>query len=102
MSEADCMFRELTARGVAPDRLYREAQSSSTRENLTNSMELIRQAGLQGPVAIVSNNFHIYRALRMAGDLGFSAEGLAARSQPASLPFSVFREAMALVKYALS
>lgn len=102
MSEADCMFRELTARGVAPDRLYREAQSSNTRENLTNSMALIRQADLQGPVAIVSNNFHIYRALRMAGDLGFSAEGLAARSQPASLPFSVFREAMALVKYALS
>lgn len=102
ITEADCMFRELTARGIDPDRLYREDRSSTTRENLIYSMDLIRRENLAGPVAIVSNDFHIYRALRMAEDLGLPAEGLAARSRRLALPFSVFREAMAMVKYWLT
>lgn len=102
ITEAECMFRELTARGIDPSRLYREDRSSSTRENLTFSADLIRRENLAGPVVIVSNDFHIYRALRMAEDLGFHAEGIAARSRRMALPFSVFREAMAMVKYWLT
>ena len=33
IAEADCMYRELTAAGIAPERLYREDRSTSTREN---------------------------------------------------------------------
>ena len=102
ITEAECMFRGLTARGIDSSRLYLEDRSSTTHENLIFSQELIREKGLEGPVAILSNDFHIYRALRMAGDLGLPAEGLSAGSKRVSLPFAVFREAMALVKYALT
>lgn len=102
LSEAACMERELIARGIAPERLYLEEASTDTRENLSFSAALMEQAGLRGPVLIVSNSFHMYRALRMAEDLGLDAEGLAARSRPANLPVYVLREAMALVKYGLT
>ena len=102
IAEAECMYRCLTARGIDPARLYRESESSTTLENLRFSSALMDREGLRGPVLIVTNGFHVYRALRMAGDLGIPAEGLAAASDAPSMPFALLREAMALVKYALS
>lgn len=99
ISEAECMYRALTARGIAPERLYREDQSSSTIENLRFSRALMEEQGLVGPVLLISSDFHLYRALRMASDFGLPASGLAARSERLSLPFSVVREAFALIKY---
>lgn len=102
ISEAACMYQTLIAAGIDPARLYLEDQSSSTQENLRFSKALMEREGLTGPVAIVSNDFHIYRALRMAEDIGLDAEGLAAKSKyHFSRPTYVLREAMALVVYTL-
>ena len=46
ISEAECMFRYMTARGIAPERLIRENRSVSTRENLRFSLQKLREAGL--------------------------------------------------------
>ncbi len=102
ISEAECMYRALTARGIAPERLYLEDRSHITLENLTFSREIIRREGLSQDVVVVSNDFHIYRALRMAEDLDFPVQGLAAPSAWYSKPTNIFREAMALVKYWLT
>lgn len=102
ITEAECMRRELVERGISDDRLYLEDRSSNTRENLLNSKALMAREGLSGPVVIISNSFHMYRALQMAEDLDFPAEGLAAKSKPATLPVYVFREALALIKYGLT
>ena len=102
ISEAACMYRALTERGVDPARLYVEDQSHVTRENLDFSAALMAREGLKGPVTIVSNDFHIYRALLMARDQGLDAQGLAARSDWYSKPTFILREAMALVKYWLT
>lgn len=102
ISEAECMYRALTARGIDPARLYREDASHITRENLEFSAEILRDRGLSGPVIIVSNDFHLYRALRMARDQGLEAQGLAARSNWYSKPTYILREAMALIKYWLT
>ena len=101
ISEAECMYRALTARGIDPKRLYKEESSTVTLENLSRSQELMERRGLKGPVLIVSNSFHIYRALQMAEDLGLDAEGLAAASLWYSTPTYILREAMALIKYHL-
>ncbi len=101
ITEAECMYRCLTARGIDPSRLYRETESSNTLENLRFSAALMEREGLSGPVLIVTNGFHVYRALKMAKDVGLPAEGLAAESDGPSMPFALLREAMALVKYAL-
>ena len=99
ISEAECMYRALTARGIDPNRLYLEDQSHVTQENLEYSMALLTREGLSEPVLIVSNGFHLHRALVMAEDLGLEAQGLAARQNWYSLPTYILREALALVKY---
>ncbi len=103
ISEARCMYNGLVNRGVDPARLLLEEDSTNTRENLQNAKALMEREGLQGPVAIVSNDFHIFRALKMAKDNGLEAEGLAACSDYwFSRPTYVLREALALVKYAVT
>ena len=96
------MYRALTQRGIDPARLYKEDASHITRENLDFSRALMEREGLSGPVTVVSNDFHIYRALRMARDQALSAQGLAARSNWYSKPTYILREALALVKYWLT
>jgi len=103
ISEAECMYRSLTEQGISPERLYREAESTSTQENLRFSKALMEREGLRGPVAIVSSDFHIYRALQMAEDFGLNAQGLAASSKYRfSRPTYMLREAMALIQYAFA
>lgn len=103
ISEAECMCRALTAKGIDPKRLYLEAESTNTQENLRFSKALMEREGLTGPVAVVSSDFHIYRALQMAEDIGLDAQGLAACSKYRfSTPTYMLREAMALIQYAFS
>ena len=103
ISEAGCMYNGLVARGIDPARLILEENSANTRENLRFSEAIMEEKGMSGPVAIVSNDFHIFRALKMAKDNGLEAEGLAACSDYwFSRPTYVLREALALVKYAVT
>ena len=41
ISEAECMYRYMTERGIDPTKLIREDKSTTTRENLLFSMELL-------------------------------------------------------------
>lgn len=69
-TEASAMARWLINRGVSPERLYLEEQASDTRENLRFSKEIIEAEKLPGPVAVLSNSFHLYRAEILAGQAG--------------------------------
>ena len=101
ISEARCMYNGLTALGIDSARLYLEEDSTITLENLQNSKALMEREGLSGPAVIVSNDFHIFRALTMARDIGLDARGLAAKSLWFSRPTYVLREALAMIKYAV-
>ena len=69
ISEAECMYRYLTERGIAKERLYKEENSTSTRENLLYSKELIEKHGLSQEIAIVTSEYHQYRAGQIAKSL---------------------------------
>ena len=73
MSEAECMYRELTAKGISPDRLFKEEQSTNTYENISFSLEIMKQHGLNGETAIVTSEFHQMRAAIIAKKQGLSA-----------------------------
>lgn len=80
ISEAECMYRYLTSKGIAKERLYKEDKSTSTRENLAFSKEIIEKHGLNSRVAIVTNEFHEYRAGRIAKTLGLEASAVSGRT----------------------
>lgn len=79
ISEADAMAENLEARGIASDRIIRETQSTTTWENLKFSAAYI--GDMTQPVALVTNNFHVYRSLLIGKQVGYtSLEGIAASS----------------------
>lgn len=91
ITEAQCMYEYMTANGMAPERLLLEDRSTSTAENLAYSHELYDLK--DHPVGILSNNFHIYRALQLAEHADYSAaEGIPADSDIWMQPHNVLRE----------
>ena len=100
ISEAECMRRYLTDKGVHHSRILAEDRSTSTLENLTFSKQVIEAAGGDpSRVAIVSSAYHLYRAKRMAASLGMAADGLASSDgYPVYMAGMYIREALAVWK----
>ncbi len=97
ITEAECMRRYLVERGIPESRLVMEERSTSTRENLEFSDELTGCAGKK--TGVLSNSFHIARALMIAKDVGYrQAYGIAAKSSPVLLLHFTVREEFAMVK----
>lgn len=72
ISEAECMYRYLIDKGIQSERLYREDQSTSTRENLAFSKQIIEENNLSNNIIIATNEFHMYRAGEIAESLGLN------------------------------
>lgn len=89
ISEAECMYRYLTGRGIDGARLLLEDRSTTTAENLQYSMELLQQHGIDGSVTIITSEFHEYRANQTAKRLGITSY-----STPSRTFFSTFRPFM--------
>ena len=96
-TEAEGMKNYLTERGIPEDRILTETESHNTKENIDNSMKLFDCKN--GSIGIVTNNFHIYRACRIAKKAGI-ADGYAipAGSNRFYLPNNLFREFFGVVK----
>lgn len=92
ITEARCMRDELVKRGISGDRIYMEERSTSTRENLMYSLDILEENGLGNEVGIVTNEFHEYRARRIAGKLGIRAEAVPAKTAGYLLPTFFVRE----------
>ncbi len=101
LSEADCMYRELTQRGISPDRIWKESQATTTRENLRFSIQLIQEhtGSLPTQIGLVSSEYHLYRAERIAASLGVSAVGIPAETSYLSLRVNYFLREIAAVWY---
>lgn len=97
ISEAEGMRGYLMEAGIAQGRIRSEDQSSSTYENLAFSSELLDKE--LDRVVLVTNNFHMFRALGIARKQGYlQVEGLAAASYPAMLPNNLLREFLGVIK----
>ena len=99
ITEAECMADFLTAAGIAPERIILETKATSTMENLTFSLELMAPGST---AAIVSNEFHLYRAGQMAQKLGLDAALVPASTElPILLASYSLREIFAVWKFHL-
>lgn len=83
ISEAECMRRYLTAAGINEARLYAEDKSTSTRENIAFSAEILEKLGISENIMLVTNEFHQYRAYIYA-----RREGLKTGAHSAKTPLS--------------
>lgn len=100
ITEAKCMRDWLVERGIAPDRIYMEDQSTNTLENLRFSMDIIETLPIKDPViGIVSSEYHLHRAKRLAEYVGIDVIGIAARTSYPTVAANYFiREAFAMTE----
>ena len=104
ISEALCMYRKLTERGIDPDRVWMEDQSKNTRENLDFSLAVIEAHTGSRPekVGIVSSEYHLYRAGLFAEKQGVTAFGIPAKTRWLTLRINYYlREILAVWYYTL-
>ena len=102
--EAECMFNELTKRGIAPERLWLEPRSTSTWENLNFSLDIIEEkTGIRpDSIGLLSSEYHLYRAGLFAKDCGVEAIGIPAATSWPSIRLNYFlREAAGVWHYIL-
>ncbi len=92
ISEAECMYRYLTDRGIDGARILKEDASTSTRENLEFSLALIKEKGLSQEIAIVTSEYHQYRASLVAKELGLSSTAVCGKTAKWLLPTFYIRE----------
>ncbi len=67
--EAEAMAAYLLESGIEKERIFQEDRSRTTKENLLFSRIYIED--INQPVGIVSNNFHLYRAICYARQAGY-------------------------------
>jgi len=100
ITEAEAMSNYLISRGVDENRIWKEDESTRTQESLAFSLALMEEKGLDVDnikVAVVSNEFHLYRAKLIAGKAGMDAIGIAAETPGTYLRTLYYcREAFAL------
>lgn len=95
ISEARCMYENMLAAGIDPARLILEEQSTDTAANLRNSRSLIPECA---SVGLVTNNFHIFRALALARNQGWEdVHSVPVATTMLSLPHYLMREFVGVV-----
>ena len=96
ISEADAMAAYLISSGIDRERIIREDKSTSTRENLRYSRKYTSPG--REDIGIVTNGFHMYRALLIAGQEGYrTAYKIPASSNPVFQLNYLLREFFAVI-----
>ncbi|WP_251554473.1 YdcF family protein [Neobacillus muris] len=99
ISEAEAIKRELVKQGIDESRILLEDRSTSTYENILFSRKLLPKENGKG--VVVTNAFHMYRALAIARQQDLELSGLPSKTPIISVPKNYLREYMAITKYLL-
>ena len=98
--EAQGMADYLKEHGIAEQRILEEPDSKTTEENIVNSKKIINDDNAS--IGVITNNFHMFRALQIADKYGLdNAQGIAAGSPPDMLVNNMVREFFAEIKFLL-
>lgn len=92
ITEAECMYRYLVNKGIDESRLYKEEASTTTRENLLFSKQLIEEQGLNPVIAIATSEYHEYRAGLIAKSLGIEYAAVSGKTAIWLFPTYYVRE----------
>lgn len=97
VTEAYAMACYLTEQGIEEERIFLEEQSENTFENLKYSAALV--GNMDAKTGVVTNNFHVYRALLLGRQIGYTRlYGIAAGCNAVLFLNYMVREFFAIVK----
>lgn len=97
ISEAQGMYDYLVKKGIDPAKITKEDKSRNTFQNLTFSAEFLDEAN--NFVGVVSNNFHVFRAEKIAQKAGYAnVYGIAAKGEPFLQFNNMMREFFGVMK----
>ena len=96
VSEAEAMARYLIGQGIPETDIIREDRSSTTLENLKFSKEILDSLTGRKYTALVTSNFHVYRALRYCRKIGLSCTGIGSHVAFYYWPSALIREFIAI------
>ena len=102
ITEAECMCQWLVENGVAPERILKEEKSTNTKENIQNSLRVLKEYGgtPEDGIVVVTSEFHTLRAKLIAAKHGVDVQSKAAVTGLPFLTVNYFlREALSLWKY---
>lgn len=92
-SEAHAMHDYLVLKGIPEEIIIKEDKSATTHENFVFSTDILKEKlGENYSVAFISNSFHIWRAERLAKELGINAAHLGAGIEFHTVPANYLRE----------
>lgn len=96
-SEAAGMKKYLVENGISEDRILEEDRSFNTVQNMKYSVKFLDNKDAN--VGIITNNFHLFRAVHLAKKQGISnACGISAKSTAFYLPNNMLREFFGILK----
>ncbi|MCA5894187.1 YdcF family protein [Isoptericola sp. NEAU-Y5] len=96
--EGVAMAEWLSDQGVPAERILVEDRARTTRENLANSVALLRAAGVAEPYLLATNDYHAPRAALEAMDLGLEVHAVGAPTAGYYFPSAYLREFVAVVR----
>ncbi len=99
ITEAEAMKQYLISKGVSENDILTDPDSFNTNQNLRNAAKLLEYRPNMQKVLIVTSDYHVPRALALAGDIGFIACGLGSPCKPEYWIKNHVREALAWCKY---
>jgi len=100
LTEAQAMKNYLLEKGISEGRIIMEDKSTSTDENIKNSLAIIDELGLERNITIVTDGFHQYRASLIAKKHGAAEiHAVSAATEPRYLPTYWVREWFGLAHY---
>lgn len=96
ISEAEAMKQYLLGRGIPEEDVVTEALSVSTYENIRNSKAIIDGRPGRKYTALITSNYHVYRALRYCRSMGMKCTGIGSHVALYYWPSALIREFIAI------
>lgn len=92
------MAEYLIKHGIPQDHIIRENKSMNAWQNLTNRKKIIDHEDSRQYTVAVTSNYHVYRVLRYAKNIGLKCTGAGAHAAPYYWPSALIREFVAIHK----
>jgi len=100
ITEAEAMAGYLIERGVPEAQILLEDRSTTTHENLLFAKGILEDAFPDGFSAVlITNDFHVYRAVRTARQVGIDVNRIGAYTDWYTWPVNYLRETLAVFNF---